>query len=322
MFDLFSDPSVPNFGKLVGQLASTLDEGSIVERADFERILQTAWASARETAKRPLHMARSAPWDYLRPEVPADHKDFLKNLLGAKVCEDSALESSFLAGAPERMDFIQRHLPGVVEGHPWDGHPTNAISWEFDWPDFVDEPVPFVELARAQMGDDPKQNAPVKKVDGFDVSDFSPKYFQPVTTKAGGRLWSISFALPGGEVKGLRAAYPYQLLVRLDLGRQCLIYEALDYVPRTQSCFARDAQETDPVSPAELKTIEGNRVRKCGSRVGCLSVWLFWCMLRSTELIFKFCSLKVIGDLWPCLRHPETASEDAVKPRHFARSKR
>ena len=55
----------------------------------------------------------------------------------------------------------------------------------------------------------------------------SPSLVQPLTTKAGGRLWSIQFASKGagaGEgdaapsCTGLRAAYPLQLLVRFDAG--------------------------------------------------------------------------------------------------------
>lgn len=59
---------------------------------------------------------------------------------------------------------------------------SNAISWEFCW---ADEPVPFLELARAQIGD-PGQNARVQREVDEDF-EFSGRELQPVTTKAGGR---------------------------------------------------------------------------------------------------------------------------------------
>ena len=96
-------------------------------------------------------------------------------------------------------------MPGVVNGHPWDGHPTNAISWDLCWPEFADEPVPFLELARAQIGDDPQQNAKVERKieededEDFEGFQFSGRELQPVTTKAGGRLWSITFAALGDQ---------------------------------------------------------------------------------------------------------------------------
>ena len=72
------------------------------------------------------------------------------------------VNSDFLCGGHERKEFVAHHLPGVVKGHPWDGHPTNAISWDVFWPEGVDdEPIPFVELARSHAGDDPRQNAAV-----------------------------------------------------------------------------------------------------------------------------------------------------------------
>eukprot|EP00435_Cladocopium_sp_Y103_P047466 s2330_g13.t5 len=249
--------SCEKWEELVGKILASQDEGKVTDCDREERVLHTAWESAKEIAASPLHMARSAPWDYLRPNV--SHEDFLENLLSSKCCEDSVVDSTFLSGAAENAQFIQRYLPGVVNGHPWDGHPTNAISWEFCWPEFVDEPVPFLELARAQIGDDPQQNARVeRKVEDDEDEDFefSSRELQPVTTKAGGRLWSITFAAPGGSVKGLRAAYPYQLLVRFDAGRQVLIYEAFDYLPRTPTHFEMDAKDKDPVTPVELRKIE------------------------------------------------------------------
>lgn len=246
--------------ELVGKMIASRDEDKLSDCEREERVLYTAWESAKEIAALPLHMARSAPWDYLRPNV--GHKDFLENLLSSKCCDDSVVDSTFLSGAAENAQFIQRYLPGVVNGHPWDGHPTNAISWDLCWPEFADEPVPFLELARAQIGDDPQQNAKVERKieddedEDFEGFQFSGRELQPVTTKAGGRLWSITFAAPGGSVKGLRAAYPYQLLVRFDAGRQVLIYEAFDYLPCTPTVFEMDAKDKDPVTPAELRKIE------------------------------------------------------------------
>ena len=83
--------------------------------------------------------------------------------------------------------------------------------------------------------------------------------YQPVTTKAVGRLWSISFAAPsksGVDLTGLRAAYPSQLLVRFDAGREALIYDAFEYLPTPLAAFEMDSRQGDPVTPSELDQIE------------------------------------------------------------------
>ena len=150
-----------------------------------ERILQTSWDSARNVAAAPLHMARSAPWDYPVPAIPV----VLEKLLSESSAEDTVVNSDFLCGGPERKEFVAHHLPGVVKGHPWDGHPTNAISWDVFWPEGVDdEPIPFVELARSprwrrsQAERLPWQNAAV--AEGSTAEDFSMREYEPVTTKA------------------------------------------------------------------------------------------------------------------------------------------
>ena len=242
--------------QLTGEFAVILDSSSITEHC-AERVLESAWKSSQECAKSPLGMARSAPWDYLRPDVSVSHSDFLHGLLVKPYSEDSGVNSAFVGEPPEKKEFIERHLPGVVEGHPWDGHPTNAISWDVHWPEGVDEPIPFVELARAHVSDDPTQNAQMQMEDS-DAEEYLPREYQPVTTKAGGRLWSISFAAPNSqaaEVSGLRAAYPFQLLVRFDSGRQALIYDAFEYVPAMQ--VSEDTKAEHLVSPDELRGIEG-----------------------------------------------------------------
>ena len=254
MLSLFRDPNVDR-QKLFGLMCVSTDE-CLVDRC-AERILRTSWDSAKHVAAAPLDMARSAPWDYLKPQSSSSHSVFLEKLLSECTSEDSVVNSDFLCGGPERQEFVERHLPGVVNGHPWDGHPTNAISWDVFWPEGVDEPIPFVELARSHTGDDPRQNAEV--AEDSTAEDYSMREYQPVTTKAGGRLWSISLAAPstsGVDMTGLRAAYPFQLLVRIDAGREALIYDAFEYLPTPVAAFEMDSARGDPVTPSELGQIE------------------------------------------------------------------
>ncbi|CAE8627890.1 unnamed protein product [Polarella glacialis] len=250
---------------IVGTMAAMFDETELREPEGLsERVLTETWKSAKATADKPLHMARSAPWDYLEPKANSDAATFLQDLLAAPWQEDSAANDAFLRGAPEGMCFIRRLLPGVVERHDWDHHPTNAISWDVLFPDGADEAIPHVELARAHIGDNPRDDA-VEQVRGSTAEDYQTNGdYQPVTTKAGGRLWSISFVAPPNcnsaisspTAKGLRAAYPMQLLVRFDRGRQTLIYDAFEFSPTTATAFDADAKAGDPVSVQELHQIE------------------------------------------------------------------
>ena len=87
--------------------------------------------------------------------------------------------------------------------------------------------------------------------------------YQPLTTKAGSRLWSISFAEPRSEGSGdpplsmLRAAYPLQLLVRFDRGRQLLVYEAFEFKPLLACQVKADLDTNEvPVTADELRAID------------------------------------------------------------------
>ena len=87
-----------------------------------------------------------------------------------------------------------------------------------------------------------------------------------------GRLSALSvepsgFAAPAGigdagqpqaDVEMLRAAYPMQLLVRLDTGpRKAIVYDAFEYVPTTRATFSKLQQAGEElVTPRELKAVE------------------------------------------------------------------
>ena len=85
-----------------------------------------------------------------------------------------------------------------------------------------------------------------------DGADYDRRAYAPLTTKAGSRVFSVSFVAPGGAAATLRACYPLQLLVRVDAGRGLLVYDCFDFVPVLAGAFdaARD------ISPVELASIE------------------------------------------------------------------
>ena len=92
----------------------------------------------------------------------------------------------------------------------------------------------------------------VDDVEGSSCAHADRDTVQPLTTKAGGRLWSITFAAhdTSGSGKdtctGLRAAYPLQLLVRFDVGRQALVYDAFEFKPQCGS-------DVPPLSDAQVR---------------------------------------------------------------------
>jgi len=135
--------------------------------------------------------------------------------------------------------------------------PTNADFWD-SIPD-QGEQTPTNELARTHPGDVAEHDAVVSEES---TAHGHPRSHQPVTTKAGSRLWSISFVAPDQAGMGtLRAAYPMQLLVRHDPGRQQLIYDAFEHKPVLKAEFDEaweqfEAGGEPPVTEAEMKDVE------------------------------------------------------------------
>ena len=161
-----------------------------------------------------------------------------------------------VTGEAESKQFIHRLLPGNVEGCEAYGTPVAAHHWRTQC--FGGDPAPYVEVARKQPLDDAGDDC----LDGMEESitkDYRPNRMSPLTTKAGGRLWSISFAAPstaaeqpedavGTEVRTLRASYPMQLLVRFDAGRQNLCYDVFEFEPTLPSVSKAAFASTPPTS--------------------------------------------------------------------------
>eukprot|EP01049_Picozoa_sp_SAG25_P011597 SAG25_NODE_1439_length_3023_cov_1.781806_2_plen_306_part_00 len=268
-------PSAERAASSQGHMAVALDKDMDEPEHAMEKVFSAAVARAKEAADQPLGMARSVPWEYFHTDVdggspgtatasggaPAlDGAAFLTELLSAPADEDSVHSAALLEGPPRSRQFANRHLPGDVRLHSWDHHPTNASLWEVEHPEGCDDWMPTVELARAHPGDLPQDDCS----DGLpgSVQESYPKgKFAPLTTKAGSRLWSIGFVAPpptsqrcddhhGGakpSVEVLRAAYQMQLLVRIDMGRQAIVYDAFDYLPTTEKAW-NDAQAEGQVN--------------------------------------------------------------------------
>ena len=237
----------------MGKLATGLDNDTKEPSYATEAIFEAAWTSAEKTADHPLGYARSAPFDFLDGTGPdADGgAAYLAQLLAARVVADSEAVAQTTAprlvtGAPECEQFIERFLPGEVNRHPWDNMPTNAKRWDREWAEYSDGPTAYVELARRHPGDAAADDADT------DGNDYDRRAYAPLTTKAGSRVFSVSFVAPGGAAATLRACYPLQLLVRVDAGRGLLVYDCFDFVPVLAGAFdaARD------ISPVELASIE------------------------------------------------------------------
>lgn len=230
-----------------------------------ERILAACWHSVQSVQKNPLGFARSAPFNALSSEDKATAESahsFFDSFLAAPVLTDSTAEDIDMRAKPECTQFINYLLPGEVKTDSWDGTPVAAEVWKTvcgGWSD----PAPFVELARTHPGDQPEDNA-IHELTGSQCDDGYGPGYQPLTTKAGSRLWSISFAEPGSDARGdppfamLRAAYPLQLLVRFDRGRQLLVYEAFENRPPLKCTIKAQLDAgVAPVTAQELRAIEG-----------------------------------------------------------------
>lgn len=163
------------------------------------------------------------------------------------------------ARPPACDGFVQRLLPGIVELDSWDHTPVSGYLHDVAAQGWDSERERFVELARKHKGEAEarKEGTEDTTADGFDG-----KMLAPVTTKAGGRVWSVYFAAPGGaKVGGLHAAYPCQLLVRYDPSNHALIYDAFDFKPVLRGGFRRafESAVADGASDATISAVATTR---------------------------------------------------------------
>jgi hypothetical protein len=221
-----------------------------------ECVLRAAWESASETARQPNGVVRSVPWDaFSEPMHRREHsadvvQGLVQRVLASALVADSAPEA-LVSSQPECTQFIRRFLPGVVEAHPVDGTPVNAVKWDTVRDD-MSNIIQHIELARRHPGDrleaDCTRGISGSSADGYSEVGPGASRYQPVTTRAGSRMWALCFGEPGGAVTTLCASYPMQLLVRIDAGRAALIYDAFDHKPTPHSAMA--------ATPAELRRVE------------------------------------------------------------------
>jgi hypothetical protein len=226
-----------------------------------ERLVDAVWFSSWRFVNHPLAFARVAPFDCLSSSSSNDtnastNDTYLSSILSATCIGDSSVlhDSTLLSGKFDCEQFVERLLPGVVKLDPWDHTPVNGTRWEHDVRREETHEAPYMELVRNHPGDDPDDNASV--AGSLYGNGYNEDLFQPVVTKAGGRLYSLSLTTPdqdgnGVQTQHLKASYPMQFAVRVDIGRQALMYEWFDYVPETNEGFS-----LDQISPTELKQME------------------------------------------------------------------
>jgi hypothetical protein len=237
---------------------------------DNERIILETQKSADNVISSKANLfdfARCLPWDFFsqdssRTDDSTQH-DFLCRIFSSPCIVDScSMETEKIRGLPQCFQFVYRTLPGVVIMHKAHDYPTTAIMWD------KIKVKSYVEVARKHPGDNPTQNELIT----IPKIKYDAKTVAPVTTKAGSRLWSISFASPSTEgassveVTDLCASYPLQLLVRYDKGRDSLIYDCFDFLPKSRSKYRQDMQSGTDVSIKNLKEVERLLKKTANSR--------------------------------------------------------
>ena len=173
-----------------------------------------------------------------------------------------AAAETYEVGEPECPGgFVQALLPGKVETDGWDNVPVSGYKHDICHPEYADGDVPYVELARRHPGD----GAGPQNFLGTTADSYDNNTFAPLTTRAGGRVWSAYFAAPDGAVAALHAAYPCQILVRHDTQNRKLVLDVCDYAPvlvgHMDALYERmeadDASTLDAVATlAELKAMD------------------------------------------------------------------
>jgi hypothetical protein len=147
-----------------------------------------------------------------------------------------AIEEALLARA------LRPAKAGALTGVPRSREFLYTLSGEVeDWAD--DKGNSAWEMERRHPGDKPEDDTETDYEAWNDL-------FSPLATKAGGMVQTIHFvdvhkqqdgthSPLEGSTTSLRAAYPMQLLLRVDTGRKLLVYDCFEYKPETLSSTYR-----------------------------------------------------------------------------------
>ena len=191
------------------------DESSENERGeedndnDTESIIKCAATASKHAIESPYFIARSLPHNALSPCTDMNTQDnayeFFDKLLQSSIVYDSASNTAEIT-KPDCLQFIHYYLPGICERDSWDHTPIAAHLWDKKAGSFLADTLsPYVELALKQVGDKYVDDSK-HEIEGSLSEDYN-KLFQPITTKAGSRLWSIGFSQPDNVFTQLRASY-------------------------------------------------------------------------------------------------------------------
>ena len=199
-----------------------------------EQALHWMELGAKAVAKDPTPMLRASVVD-LRAPARRPAADELRALLASP-----AAAESYAVGPPEcPAGFARALLPGCVQADGWDNVPVSGYRYDVCHPEWGDEDLPYIELARAHPGD----GAAPQTFPGTTAESYDNRAFAPLTTRAGGRVWSVYYAAPDGGVAALNAAYPCQILVRHDAVNRKLVLDVCDFAPtlegRMNALYAR-----------------------------------------------------------------------------------
>ena len=199
-----------------------------------EQALHWMELGAKAVAKDPTPMLRASVVD-LRAPARRPAADELRALLASP-----AAAESYAVGPPEcPAGFVRALLPGCVQADGWDNVPVSGYRYDVCHPEWGDEDLPYIELARAHPGD----GAAPQTFPGTTAESYDNRAFAPLTTRAGGRVWSVYYAAPDGGVAALNAAYPCQILVRHDAVNRKLVLDVCDFAPtlegRMNALYAR-----------------------------------------------------------------------------------
>ena len=211
-------------------MATILDKDD-EEDLGAEAAFRWAKTGAKGVAEHPLHMARASVVDLLasaRRPAPEELRLLLASPRAGK-------RNAYAVRAPDCEQFVERLLPGVVETDGYDGVPVNGYRHDICHPEWADlEDIAFVEVARRHPRDPEAPEAFWPQE--YNIHDRSK--LAPLTTLAGGRVWSVYLAAPGGaDVAGFHASYPCQLLVRHDPAGERLVYDFCDHKPTLAPAF-------------------------------------------------------------------------------------
>ena len=193
------------FGRLPGQMSMTTMM-AIHMSLQTSRPLYNLYCGAVETASVPALAA--AWWNFPKPEDNGGRalEERLRALTEPK-------RQTGLTGRPESLYYACTMSEGLEK-----------------WEDDTDEGAPDWEIRHP--GDDPSDEPPDAGVD-------NPR-FQPITTKAAQGLYSVHFSPPGSKAAdggALNAAYPWQLMIRVDPHRGNLYYDVAEWCPELASTF-------------------------------------------------------------------------------------